>query len=191
MWTTERDHTSTIPLYRLRSNARRLTFDDVIDAWRSSADFRAWFGDQLAKHDHEAFRFETPSVTRSTRSRAFEFALVNSPSLVRESNPRAFERQLTGMTGGIATFDNLGGDARLVVPVPEGPPDAYGHLAAFLRTAPWTQRNELWRVVGEEMQRRIDDRPVWLNTAGAGVPWLHVRLDDTPKYYQYSPYRSN
>ncbi|MFL6237620.1 MAG: DUF6940 family protein [Thermoanaerobaculia bacterium] len=25
---------------------------------------------------------------------------------------------------------------------------------------------------------------------GAGVSWLHVRLDDRPKYYGYGPYRT-
>ena len=32
--------------------------------------------------------------------------------------------------------------------------------------------------------------PVWVSTAGAGVSWLHVRLDDRPKYYGYQPYRN-
>ena len=39
------------------------------------------------------------------------------------------------------------------------------------------------------MQRRLSAKPVWLSTAGAGVSWLHVRLDDRPKYYGYAPYR--
>jgi hypothetical protein len=34
-----------------------------------------------------------------------------------------------------------------------------------------------------------DANPEWLSTAGAGVSWLHVRLDDRPKYYGYAPYR--
>ncbi|MFO1021395.1 MAG: hypothetical protein U0903_11970 [Planctomycetales bacterium] len=33
-------------------------------------------------------------------------------------------------------------------------------------------------------------KPVWLSTAGAGVPWLHVHLDDQPKYYSHAPYRA-
>jgi hypothetical protein len=32
-------------------------------------------------------------------------------------------------------------------------------------------------------------RPVWLSTAGAGVPWLHLRLDDRPRYYGFAPFR--
>jgi hypothetical protein len=30
-----------------------------------------------------------------------------------------------------------------------------------------------------------------LSTAGAGVSWLHVRLDDHPKYYSYEPYQQD
>lgn len=40
------------------------------------------------------------------------------------------------------------------------------------------------------MHARLGAKPVWLSTAGAGVPWLHVRLDDHPKYYGYALYRS-
>ena len=47
----------------------------------------------------------------------------------------------------------------------------------------------LWQVVGEAMERRLGTEPVWLSTAGAGVSWLHVRLDDRPKYYGHAPYR--
>lgn len=32
--------------------------------------------------------------------------------------------------------------------------------------------------------------PFWLSTAGMGVSWLHVRLDERPKYYRFQEYRS-
>jgi hypothetical protein len=86
---------------------------------------------------------------------------------------------------------NLGGDAILIVPCPVAEPSAYGHLAAFVRLAPERQRQALWQSVGEAMARRVGARPVWLSTAGAGVSWLHVRLDDRPKYYGYGPYRQH
>jgi hypothetical protein len=65
----------------------------------------------------------------------------------------------------------------------------YGHLAAFVRGAPAEQREALWRTVGDALSRRLGAKPVWLSTAGAGVSWLHVRLDDRPKYYGHAPYR--
>jgi hypothetical protein len=89
----------------------------------------------------------------------------------------------------VVAFANLRGDALLVVPCPAGDAGAYGHLAAFVREAPEAQRDALWREVGEAMARRVGARPVWLSTAGAGVSWLHVRLDDRPKYYGHEPYR--
>ncbi len=77
----------------------------------------------------------------------------------------------------------------MVVPCPVAEASAYRHLAAFVRLAPESQRHALWQSVAEAMTRRIGAKPVWLSTAGAGVSWLHVRLDDRPKYYGFGPYR--
>ena len=41
------------------------------------------------------------------------------------------------------------------------------------------------------MEARIGIQPIWLSTAGMGVPWLHVRLDSRPKYYAFGPYRDD
>lgn len=60
-----------------------------------------------------------------------------------------------------------------------------------MRQAPEPQKHALWQRVGAAMQRRLSAKPVWLSTAGAGVPWLHVRLDDRPKYYGHAPYRES
>ena len=88
-------------------------------------------------------------------------------------------------------FANLGGDAIMIVPRLKTIESAYGHLAAFVREAPEAQRHTLWQVVGEAMTKRVGYRPVWLSTAGGGVSWLHVRLDDRPKYYGFGPYRQS
>ncbi|MDP1796726.1 MAG: hypothetical protein Q8K78_04560 [Planctomycetaceae bacterium] len=77
----------------------------------------------------------------------------------------------------------------MIVPCPIANQVAYGHLAAFVRHAPPSQRDALWKAVGEVWDKRVSQTPVWLSTAGAGVPWLHVRFDSLPKYYWHSPYR--
>jgi hypothetical protein len=63
-------------------------------------------------------------------------------------------------------------------------------MAAFVRQAPEPQKPSLWQQVGKVMEQQLGRSPVWLNTAGAGVSWLHVRLDKTPKYYGFGPYRN-
>ena len=77
----------------------------------------------------------------------------------------------------------------MVVPCPIAEEEAYTHLGCFVRGAPQSQQRALWHEVGLAMEHRAGDAPVWLSTAGGGVAWLHVRLDDHPKYYAHAPYR--
>ena len=88
------------------------------------------------------------------------------------------------------TIPNLGGDALMVVPRPMSDVGCYCHLAAFLRGAPEPQRDALWVAVANATLGRVGSKPLWLNTAGGGVAWLHVRLDARPKYYHHMPYKT-
>ncbi len=165
-------------------------FEDVLRGWRGDAAFRSLFNDILAKSPFAAFRWETPPVTAATLTRPFEFVLLDSPDLARRPNRSAFAEHFGDASdAGVVRFANLGGDAIMVVPCPIAGSSAYGHLAAFVREAPIRQRHALWQSVGEAMAGRIGSKPVWLSTAGAGVSWLHVRLDDRPKYYGFGPYK--
>jgi hypothetical protein len=185
--------------YRLTLNGDRgggLTAADVVSLWASDPHFGGWFSGILAGLDSNSFRWETPPLAASDGSldRPFECMVIDDPGLASpRADPTAFEAHLRKASKeGVAVFANLGGDATLVVPEAIGKREAYGHLAAFVRRAPAAQQVALWTAVGRAMRTRLEsrtDRPVWLSTAGAGVPWLHVRLDDRPKYYRHSPYR--
>jgi hypothetical protein len=172
------------------SGPKPATFADVLRGWQGDAVFRWLFNALLADAPFSAFRWETPPVTASTLTRHFEAVLLDSPDLARRPDPEAFAEHFDDAAdAGVVTFPNLGGDAILIVPCPQTAPSAYGHLAAFVRQAPEPQRHSLWQSAGRAMARRVGPRPVWLSTAGAGVSWLHVRLDDRPKYYGFEPYR--
>jgi hypothetical protein len=193
MWAAQQ--TEAIPGTALRYAVTRggeaMTFLDVIAAWEADDEFARWFGGVLEAVPFPAFRWETPGITAATASRAFEFVVFDSPELEQEGTPDPFREHFDGgSVDEIVTFSNLGGDAILVVPRPIAASSAYGHIGAFVRTAPDPQRLALWKSVGRAMRRRISARPVWLSTAGAGVAWLHVRLDDRPKYYAFAPFRA-
>ncbi|UUO04697.1 hypothetical protein M4951_15010 [Blastopirellula sp. J2-11] len=175
--------------YFVHRDSQPLSYADAIKAWRSDAEFSDWLCDELAEAPFSAFRWETPPIDHVTTDRPWEFVLLNSPNLARPSEPHLFAEHFEKSDEPITTFANLGRNALLVAPTPMADESAYGHLAAFVRQAPQQQRLALWQEVGEAMTRRLGDRPVWLSTAGAGVSWLHVRLDDHPKYYGYQPYR--
>lgn len=177
--------------FQVQRAAAPASFADVIEAWQEDAGFRSWFNAVLAEVPFVAFRWETPAVSSRNVRRPFEFVVLDSPTLARSPDPEAFAEHFRAeATPEVVVFPNLGRDTVLVVPRPLAPPGAYGHLGAFVRRAPEHQQQALWRAVGEAMARRHGARPVWLSTAGAGVSWLHVRLDDRPKYYGFAPYRA-
>jgi hypothetical protein len=175
--------------FELLLDDRPASVEDVVRSWRSDAAFREYFSTLLTDVPYTAFRWETPAVTSSTLSKPFEFVVLDSPGLERRVEPHVFDEHFRGTMATVVSFANLSGDAVMVVPRPLDKSSSYGHLAAFLRKAPDFQRQTLWQLVGDAMSERIGAKPVWLSTAGAGVSWLHVRLDDRPKYYGYEPYR--
>lgn len=192
MWTARTDELAGGRRIRVTvaRDSAPMDYAEVLSRWRDDAAFRSFFLRLLADMPFSAFRWETPPVTQTTVDRRFECVVIDSPGLAVEPDPDVFAGHFRGAgQRQVIEFANLGHDATMVVPCPVGPVSAYGHLAAFVRRAPERQQHALWREVGASVQRRLGARPVWLSTAGGGVAWLHVRLDDRPKYYAYRPYR--
>lgn len=169
---------------------RPLSWGEVIDLWRGDTDFCAFFNQRLADAPYAAYFWETPPVTLARVDRDFEFTVSDCPPLAGvAADAGTFARYFaSASTEPVTEFPNINHDARLVVPCPCGPLDAYPHLAAFSRQAPRAQQLALWRRVGEAVRRRLSGRPLWVSTSGMGVYWLHIRLDDRPKYYTWRPY---
>lgn len=166
-----------------------LTYEAVLHLWRDDTSFRQLFIDWLVNLPFEAIRWETPALTIAQLTRPFECVALDSPRLIRRPNQRAFANQFhTRRRGNIVVFQNLGGDATMLVPRPNGDKD-YCHLLSFMRQSPTETQHELWQNVGDRMLRLVNDSPRWLSTAGGGVAWLHVRIDSRPKYYHYHSYR--
>ncbi len=168
-----------------------VSYAGIIQRWRSDRVFRAFFVSVLAEVPYRAYLWETPSITRLTSTRDYEFVLEDCPALDRPNpDPKTFSPlfEAADTEAEVVVFPNLGGDADLVAPIPHAPLSAYPHLAAFARTAPVKQQHAFWRAVGSTVADRLADRPLWLSTNGLGVAWLHVRLDSRPKYYSFEPY---
>lgn len=181
-------HDGRIQHHKLLTDDNALTYADVLRLWKESEAFRSFFIKLLADSPLTAYRWETPAVSSSSVDRTFEFVLLRSDSLERPADAEAFAEHFTGDSD-VVTFSNLSGDAVMVVPCPVAKEAGYAHLASFIRTAPESQLHQLWQAVARAMELRMSDRPVWLSTAGMGVAWLHVRLDNRPKYYGYSPFK--
>jgi len=173
-----------------------MTFKDVIELWGDLVEcgnlFRGFHCQVLSDIPFSAYRWETPVVDLARLERPFEFVALNSPGLDRPEDRTAFQNQFATVDDDVSTitFQNLGKNAILVVPCPSGIEVNHCHLASFIHTCTASDESSLWRHVGLAMRQRISDKPVWLSTAGGGVAWLHVRLDDSPKYYGYREFKS-
>jgi len=167
-----------------------LTVADILRLWRDDDIFRGFWVETLRAPPFAAYCWEMPPLRRSNVDRSFECVFVDNPALAATAaDPGPFEAHFRAAAGADSvTFDNLGGDARLVAPCPRAEPAVYSHLAVFAREAPDNQARALWRAVAGGAAERLGERPLWLSTAGLGVYWLHVRLDDRPKYYRHRPY---
>jgi len=174
--------------FRITKSQNTLCWEEVLAGWRSDPEFRSFFSKILANSPFPAYRWETPRLTSSTLHEDFEFVLLRCDGLDRPVDPVAFKEHFSAKTD-VVSFPNLGRNAIMVVPCPVADWSGHGHLASFVRGAPESQVQQLWHCVAKTMDQRLSDRPVWLSTAGMGVSWLHVRLDDRPKYYGHAPYR--
>jgi hypothetical protein len=174
----------------LRDGRRAAARGDVMGALASDRDLRARLTESLAGSPFAAFFWEVAPLSRERTDAPFEYVLVDAPRLGQgAADPEAFREHWSGAQ--VVSFANLSGDARLVVPCPVAPPDAYAHLAAFVRKGPPEQVDALWAEVGRAAAawRAEREDTLWLSTSGLAVAWLHVRLDARPKYYSHAPYR--
>ena len=179
--------------YCISSLGSQLPYADALSLLQTDARFRSFLTELLAKSKYSSFRWETLSVSVSTASRPFEFVLIDYPSFEsRKTDYKTYRSYFTTeeANNGVVTFNNIGGDAVLIVSSPRTDYDAYGHFASFLRHAPESQTHSLWLTIGRVVAEQMADEPLWLSTAGGGVACLHVRVDSTPKYYGFVPYRN-
>ncbi|MEL7330030.1 MAG: hypothetical protein AAGJ69_09345 [Cyanobacteria bacterium J06559_1] len=115
------------------------------------------------------------------------FFAIAFPATFRPPNPHDFLTHLQDLPPNrlTATFSNFSGDAQLLVPQVTG---NYGHIAAFCRTAGTAAMHELWQKTGELCVEAIaQQKAIWCNTHGHGVPWLHIRFDQRLKYASFPP----
>ncbi|MFK7934089.1 MAG: hypothetical protein AB8G22_11320 [Saprospiraceae bacterium] len=178
--------------FKLKKGDAYLSFSDVFTAWKTDDDFIHLYVAAIKKLNYQAFYWEHPALKSEFLSCDYECILQRSKPLeTLKSNETAFKKYIHNALL-VEDFRNLGKDARLVVPTKRKEGEIYNHLGRFMRFADADQIVAVFRRVGEIAVDEIKQREtVWLNTAGLGVIWLHIRFDTRPKYYKTSKYRDS
>ena len=191
MWAA---HTQCIPSgarIEIYGDGAQLSFGEFFALLERNTDFAHWYSRLITDCDFESFFWELPGLTTETIQNGAEFVVIASAALSRlQPDATPFQSHFSAQPGSdVIEFPNLGNDALLIVPAPIDPGDSFPHLAAFLRNAHGTQVVSLWRVAARAVLENVGSAPRWLSAAGLGVPWLHLRLDTRPKYYNFLPYK--
>ena len=193
MWTAKSvDVDQPVHKINLFEGGSPLNYEVVINYWLESAEFRNFYFSVLSDSPFDAFFWENPPLTDLNNTQTYEFVLVHSPQLSKASaDPSPFQDKFKSASEGqtVITFENLGRDAELIVPCPVAEQTIYAHFASFIRNAPEDQKHDLFITMAKSLKSRINNNPTWVSTSGLGVYWLHIRLDNRPKYYSYQPYR--
>lgn len=178
--------------FQIKQNDLLLSFEQVIQLWKSSKDFRLFYTQILREVPFAAFFWENKSVTNNSLQEVYEFVILGTTAFNgKKPNPKPFHSYFLADKK-VISFVNLGKNAQLVVPCPSpnNTDEIYTHLGSFIRNAPYPQIDAFWQQIGLEMEQKINKNPLWLSTSGLGVYWLHARLDQRPKYYAHIPYRN-
>jgi hypothetical protein len=179
-----------ITKYYIEVGGKRIRFSDVIEFLTTSDDFIIQFNNILKASNFSSYFWEVKPVLKHSLQNPFEFVLVESKRLEQISaDKRAFGAYFTKGKP-VVHFSNLRNDAELIVPSPISNQTDYSQISRFVRTAEDKQIVDFWKKVGQIYFKSIGDQKKWLSTSGLGVYWLHVRVDNRPKYYQFSEYKN-
>lgn len=177
--------------FRLSERGNAISVERYLQLLDDDDAFRHWYTSLLVDKGPDGFFWEHPPFTSDSTGDPVEFVVIQSLFLSSLKAERApFEEHFRANPDqNVIAFENLGGDALLIVPAPVGPDEIYPHFASFLKDGPAEQIDSLWQETARQTRQIISDSPRWLSTAGLGVSWVHLRLDTRPKYYRYGPYK--
>jgi len=167
-----------------------LTFEAVFRKWQNDEQFQRSYTQWILSLGFDKLYWEHPPLRETDLSKPYECVVIKN-KIKRDLQPdqNSFS-SFFKKDGTTVSFPNLGRDAQLVVPSPNKQEDDFAHLAVFLRTAPEKLANSFWAKVATAYLQEIKLGKRWLSTCGMGVYWLHVRIDQYPKYYKHGPYRN-
>jgi len=166
---------------------------DVLDKWKNGHVIK------YPKTIKSQFFWRTTAINKGkAHSNLYIDEFVETDLLDRKQDFSAFKSHFPSKSHKshkprktIVYFKNLTGDTMLIVPVPVLGKN-YRYIKDFIDNASVKQQKELWRTVAIQAKKMLKTHgQIWISTHGRGVPYLHVRIDITPKYYGNSLLKQN
>ena len=160
--------------------------------WREK--IKEWLEGNYQKYPssiNQSFFYETSPITRTMNSKYEDKYIENKYlSKMKEDNSPFKKEIMKSKNKNVTSFFNLSKDAYLIIPIPRKN-KIFTTLKDFMDNASKTQQKALWKRVALSIIKMLKNhKKVWISTHGTGVPYLHIRIDVKPKYYQTTKYKN-
>lgn len=131
----------------------------------------------------KAIYFESPPINKDTFDKPFFWVAVNAYFPYQKADPLRF-MEYFDTDRKVASFKDLTGTILLISPVPETHYKKFLHLKQYIKYGSTESKNNFWTTIANDAYYLIlIGNTIYLKTHGHGVPYIHFRLQLTPKYY--------
>lgn len=129
--------------------------------------------------------WEFPPYSNQSSNNYAEFALIKCGSFGNINGENFADYFKNKSDGEIVIFDNLSGDTKLITINSTNKNDqTFCHIMNFMTGSTNENKHNLLMAIGREMLKYTNSQNnMYLSTHGHGVPYLHVRICNKPKYY--------
>lgn len=193
------DQTNDLIVFRLLNTMTNyfLSWKDIFDNLNTNKIFIHNFINILSKiNPFDEYYLEfNPTSFDYIDSNLFEFVLIKTNGFSQSPDIISFGiEKINNNSNKIIWFPNLSNSSILVVPCFNHlyPIDDYIHIGKFMRSSNMNQKFNLVLSMFEIYFNQLSLRPnkkLWLSTHGKNVGWLHIRIDQIPKYITYKSYK--
>lgn len=184
-------------IYRIISDKNYLTYENFYELIRISPKLINDIISILKASPFESYYLEfSPVSWNSLAERTFEFVIIKTTGFIMKTDMVTFgETNINTNSNNVFTFPNLSKKSILVSPCYNHNYNIniYNNIGTFMRSSNLEQQFLLFSTVFAQLLTQLKkniNNFLWLSTHGKGVAWLHVRIDDNPKYISYQPYKS-
>lgn len=156
---------------------------DILDDWEHG------IYKDYPKSKTNPFMWRTSKVS-PYMSNTFKEEYINCDMLDVESDYSAYDNQLNKKRNEFSKyaihFWNLSGNTLLVIPTPRKRKN-FSSIKQFTDNASKLHKREFWKYASKVIKLELKKGyGLYINTHGKGVPYFHLRISRSPKYYSDS-----
>lgn len=172
-----------------------VSFIDFFNLLTTDEHFRDLICDIFKNCKYNNVYWEFPGLNKNNANSKAEFVLINTGQFSKSDHSAFSEYFPPTVQTKVISFKNLSKDCDLITVTPTSNNKNFYNSCSDIMTffkssyVPKELHHQLLINIGTQMSNYLKGtQKKYLSTSGRGVPWLHVRICNTHKYYNHIEY---